>query len=85
MPRKSKNTKAIKQIVQEELQRELEDKVAVIGLNDVDIPTPSIPNGNVAASANIIRIFPLIDQGDGQYNERIGNEIRLKHLDIKML
>jgi len=86
MPRKSKTqTRAIKQIVKEELQNELEDKVGVIGLNDVDIPTPSIPNGNVAASANIVRIFPLIDQGDGQYNERIGNEIRLKHLDIKML
>ena len=86
MPRKGKTqTKAIKQIVREELQNELEDKVAVIGLNDVDVPTPSIPNGNVAASANIVRIFPLISQGDGQYNERIGNEIRLKHLDIKML
>jgi hypothetical protein len=86
MPRKGKTQqKAIKQIVRQELQNELEDKVAVIGLNDVDIPTPSIPNGNVAASANIVRIFPLISQGDGQYNERIGNEIRLKHLDIKML
>eukprot|EP01048_Picozoa_sp_COSAG05_P021383 COSAG05_NODE_3918_length_1774_cov_4.435224_1_plen_153_part_10 len=85
-PRKGKNTKrAIKEIVREELQNELEDKVAVIGVNDVDIPTPSIPNGDVAASANIVRIFPLISQGDGQYNERIGNEIRLKHLDIKML
>jgi len=54
-------------------------------MNDVDIPTSAIPNGNVAASANIVRILPLISQGDGQYNERIGNEIRLKHLDIKML
>lgn len=86
MPRKSKNTKrAIKEIVREELQNELEDKVAVIGMNDVNIPTPSIPNGDVATSANIVRIFPLISQGDGQYNERIGNEIRLKNLDIKML
>lgn len=75
----------VKKIVREELQEELEDKVAVIGLNDVNIPTPSIPNGNVAASANIVKILPTIDQGDGQYNQRIGNEIRLKYIDIKML
>lgn len=77
--------KSVKAIVREELQEELEDKVAVIGLNDISIPTPSIPTGNVAGSANIVKIFPTIDQGDGQYNQRVGNEIRLKHVDIKML
>ena len=85
----SKNSKRfeknVKAIVQEELQEELEDKVAVIGFNDVNVPTAAIPNGNVAGNANITRIFPLISQGDGQYNQRVGNEIRLKHLDIKML
>lgn len=90
MPRKgSKNSKRfeknVKAIVREEMQEELEDKVAVIGFNDVNIPTAAIPNGDVSSSANITRIFPLISQGDGQYNERVGNEIRLKHLDIKML
>lgn len=90
MPRKagSRNKtldKKVKNIVKTELQNELEDKVAVIGLNDIAIPSPIIPNGNVTASANIVRIFPLISQGDGQYNERVGNEIRLKYLDIKML
>lgn len=77
--------KSVKAIVRDELQEELEDKVAVIGMTDVDLDTAAIPNGNVAASSNIVRIFPLISQGDSQYNERIGNEIRLKHLDIKML
>jgi hypothetical protein len=77
--------KSVKAIVRDELQEELEDKVAVIGISDVDLDTPSIPNGNVSASSNVVRIFPLIAQGDGQYNQRVGNEIRLKHLDIKML
>ena len=77
--------KNVKQIVRDELQGELEEKVAVIGLSDVDLDTPSIPNGNVSASSNIVRIFPVIGQGDGQYNQRVGNEIRLKYLDIKML
>ena len=77
--------KSVKAIVRDELQEELEEKVGVIGISDVSIDTPSIPNGNVSASANVVRIFPLISQGDGQYNNRVGNEIRLKHLDIKML
>ena len=88
MPRKGSSkrfVKNVKAIVQEELQEELEDKVAVIGFNDVTIPTAAIPNGNVSGNANVARIFPLISQGTGQYNNRIGNEIRLKHLDIKML
>lgn len=89
MPRKGSSSKrfekSVKKIVQDELQEELEEKVAVIGFNDVTVTTPSIPNGNVAGSTNVARIFPLISQGDGQYNQRVGNEIRLKHLDIKML
>lgn len=89
MPGKKGNSKRfvknVKAIVRDELQEELENKVGVIGMNDVDLDTSAIPNGNVAASSNIVRILPLISQGDGQYNERIGNEIRLKHLDIKML
>ena len=89
MPYKKGNNKRfvknVKAIVRDELQEELENKVGVIGLNDVDLPTSAIPDGNLAANANIVRILPLISQGDGQYNERIGNEIRLKHLDIKML
>lgn len=77
--------KAVKKIVRDELKEELEEKVAVIGFNDVNIATPSIPNGNVSGSSNIVKLFPSITQGTGQYNERVGNEIRLKYLDIKML
>jgi len=77
--------KSVKAIVRDELQEELEEKVAVIGLSDIAVSTPSIPNGDTTGSTNVVRIFPLISQGDGQYNERLGNEIRLKHLDIKML
>lgn len=77
--------KKVKEIVREELQEELEEKVAVIGATDVSIQTPAIPDGNVFGSSNFIQIFPSIAQGLGQYNERIGNEIRLKDIDIKML
>lgn len=89
MPRAKMGTKrfdkAVKKIVHEELKEELEEKTAVIGFNDVNIATPSIPNGNVSSSSNIVKLFPAITQGTGQYNERVGNEIRLKHLDLKML
>ncbi|AXH74882.1 MAG: hypothetical protein [Cressdnaviricota sp.] len=77
--------KSVKAIVRDELQEEMEEKVAVIGMTDVDLDTAAIPNGDVATSSNIVRIFPLISQGTGQYNERLGNEIKLKHVDVKML
>ena len=77
--------KKVKEIVREEIQDETENKVAVIGLTDTDVQTASIPTGDVAASANFIKIMPLIQQGTAQYNNRVGNEIRLKSLDIKML
>lgn len=92
MPRKPKaSNKAcvtktqVKDMVRKELAAELEEKVAVIGVRNEPIDTPSIPSGNVGGSSNFVKIFPLISQGDGQYNKRQGNEIRLKHLDIKML
>lgn len=77
--------KKVKEIVREELQEELEEKVAVIGATDVSIQTPNIPNGNVLGSTNFIQLFPSINQGLGQYNERVGNEIRLKYIDLNML
>lgn len=89
MPRQMKNSKrferSVKQIVQKELTQELEEKVAVIGFGNEPIDTPAIPSGNVATKSNFAPLFPLITQGDGKYNERIGNEIRLKHLDLEML
>ena len=78
-------TKKVQAIVRDEIQEELEDKVAVVGLATIGIATASIPTGNVAGITNFVKLLPLISQGDGQYNSRIGNEIRLKHLDIKML
>uniref|UniRef100_UPI0040472DEA hypothetical protein n=1 Tax=Yoonia sp. TaxID=2212373 RepID=UPI0040472DEA len=87
--RKAKNlTKVIKDVVREQLAVELEEKVAVIGENNEVIGTPFIPDGDVTLTpslSNFVKIFPLISQGLGQYNERVGNEIRLKSIDIKML
>lgn len=77
--------KKVQAIVREEIQEELENKVAAIGMANVGIATPNIPTGNVSTSTNFVKLLPLITQGDGQYNSRIGNEIRLKSLDIKML
>ena len=77
--------KSVKAIVRDEIQTELENKVGVIGLTDANIDTASIPNGDVASSSNFVKLMPLISQGDGQYNQRNGNEIRLKSLNVKML
>lgn len=87
MPRNRKTTlnKKIKTEIRTALQEELEDKVAVIGLTNQAVPTSAIPTGNVGTTQNFIRLMPKISQGDGQYNNRIGNEIRLKYVDIKML
>jgi len=78
-------TKKVKDIVRDEITAETENKVAVIGSTDTTLDTAAIPNGDVSASSNFVKIMPLISQGDGQYNKRIGNEIRLKSLNIKML
>lgn len=83
--RKATFTKKVQAIVRDEIMEESENKVAVIGLTDTTVDTPSIPNGDVAASSNFVKLMPLIQQGTAQYNNRIGNEIRLKSLDIKVL
>lgn len=77
--------KSVKAIVRDEIQTELENKVGVIGSTDSTIDTASIPNGDVASSSNFIKLMPLISQGNGQYNQRQGNEIRLKSLNVKLL
>lgn len=77
--------KRVKDIVIDELKVELEEKHALIGGDTTNLPSPSIPAGNVSANANFIKLFPTIAQGDGQYNNRQGNEIRLKWLDISCL
>lgn len=77
--------KKVKEVVREEMRDELEDKVAVIGFANQSIDTAAIPSGDVSASSNFIKLLPNISQGLGQYNNRCGNEIRLKELDITML
>lgn len=83
----SKNfQKQVRSIVQKELKQELEEKTAVIGLGATPI-TSNIPTGNVSASPNFVRLFPNITQANSakQYNGRVGNEIRLKNLNIRVL
>ncbi len=89
MPQKKMNRKnfqkKVKEIVRDELKVEIEQKTAVIGANSTTINKAAIPNGDVSASSNFQPIFPVITQGSGQYNRRVGNEIRLKSLNIKGL
>jgi len=44
-----------------------------------------VSNGNQTFASNFIRILPTISQGDGNFGERIGNEVRLKNLNINMI
>ncbi len=78
-------SKKVQAIVREELQEELEEKHALIGESNTRITSATIPTGVVSGFTNFPLLFPPITQGDGQYNERVGNEIRLKHIDITML
>lgn len=87
MRKPSKNfQKQVRSIVQKELTQELEEKTAVIGADATSI-TSNIPSGNVSASPNFVRLLPFITQANSakQYNGRVGNEIRLKNLNIKLL
>ena len=93
MPRKRaprKNTKRfeknVKEIVQKELAEEIEEKIAIVEYPN-QIPQRAIPSGNVAGSTNFYKLLPSINQsttGDAgaKYNMRVGNEIRLKSIDI---
>ena len=89
MPRKQKKQtldKKVKKIVLEELKQEIEEKHAItdysVDLNSI-IPSGTVING----AGNFFKILPDIQQsttgGAGQaYSERIGNEVRLKEIDI---
>lgn len=78
-------TKKVQKIVLDELEEELEEKHALKGADSQLLPSPSIPGGNVSANANFFKLLPTIPQGLGQYNNRVGNEILLKELDVTML
>lgn len=95
MPRKSapatkRFTKSVKEIVREELKEEIEEKQALISYDNNTL-NANIPSGDVQSSFNYMRLLGAIDQisfsqtaqDQGGYNIRIGDEIVLKHLDIK--
>jgi len=75
----------VRSIVNDCCRDELEEKHALKGTDSALLPSPSIPSGNVSGNANFVKLLPEIPQGIGQYNNRIGNEIRLKSMDITML
>lgn len=80
--------KNVKAIVQKELMEEIEEKHAITEYADVFCKR-AIPSGVVFnGQGNFFKILPEIDQSaTGEagraYNTRIGNEINLKHIDIK--
>lgn len=79
--------KSVKTIVQKELRQELEEKNAITQYSNVLIQS-AIPSGIVLnGQGNFFKLIPEIFQsttgGAGSaYNERVGNEISLKELDI---
>ncbi len=90
MPRKSKKQnleKKIKNVVLAELDNELEEKVCQVDYGNV-LMKRSIPSGAVNNGlGNFFKLMPEIDQSTtgsagAKYNERIGNQITLKELDI---
>ena len=88
-PPKSANNfqKKVKQIVQDELADELEEKHALIDYDNVSL-NRAIPSGVVLnGQGNFFKLLPTIEQsitGEAgrSYNTRIGNEITLKSIDI---
>lgn len=90
MPRKQKKQtfeKKVKAIVQKEIEEELEEKHAITAYAGIPILT-TIPSGVVLnGQGNFFKLMPEIFQSTtgsagSAYNERVGNEIILKELDI---
>ena len=79
--------KRVTDIVKQELSNEIEEKQCITQYQQVPL-IPAIPSGLVFnGQGNFFKLMPEIFQsttgGSGSaYNERIGNEIMLKHLDI---
>ena len=79
--------KTVKDIVRKELAEELEEKQAIVEYSAVPLLS-AIPFGSVInGGGNFFKLLPEIAQstagGAGSaYNERVGNEIRLKSVDI---
>ena len=90
IPRKNKKQtldKRVKDIVIKELEQEIEEKNAITQYNNVFIQS-AIPTGVVLnGQGNFFKLLPEIFQSTtgsagSAYNERIGNEICLKEIDI---
>lgn len=94
-PRGSKSNKKsfdkrVKDIVVNEMKQELEDKQALISYDNNTL-NANIPSGDVQSSFNYMRLLGPIDQvsfsqaaqNQGGYNIRVGDEIQLKHVDVK--
>lgn len=87
-PRVSKRfEKNVKDIVRKELDEEIEDKLAIISYEDKGL-TAAVPSGQVFNNqGTFYRILAPVAQSTTaeagrKYNTRIGNEIRLKHIDL---
>lgn len=80
--------KSVKTIVREELKDELEEKIAIVQYDNIPI-LREIPSGLVFnGQGNFFEILPVINQSTtGEagraYGERIGNEITLKHIQLR--
>ncbi len=80
--------KNVKEIVREELKDELEEKQAIVQYDNIPI-IREIPSGLVFnGQGNFFQILPVINQSTtGEagraYGERIGNEISLKHIQLR--
>ncbi len=91
MPPKKGNSKrfvkSVKEIVQNELKEEIEEKHAITEYESIFMKS-AIPAGVVFnGQGNFFKILPEIDQSvTGEagraYNTRIGNEINLKSIDL---
>jgi len=79
--------KSVKEIVRKELAQELEEKHAITEYSNVPL-LPNIPSGIVLnGQGNFFKLMPEIFQSTtgaagSAYNERVGNEINLKELEI---
>lgn len=78
----------VKKIVRKELNDEIEEKHAITQFQNVPLLAP-IPSGVVInGGGNFFKLLPQITQSTtglagAAYNERVGNEINLKELDIR--
>ncbi len=88
--RKQSFESRVKEIVHNETKDDFEIKKSIIGYDNNTL-NANIPSGDVTSSNNYMRLLGPITQisygqaaGDqGQYNMRVGDEITLKHVDIK--